>query len=134
MKTLIVEDEFTNRLLLQKLLAPYGESNIAINGKEAIFAFRSALDSGAPYSLICLDIMMPEMDGREALKLIREIEQERGILSTDGVRIFMTTALGDLKSIANAFQDLCDGYLIKPIKQANLLTLLKEHGLVEDAA
>ena len=46
MKTLIVEDDFTGRLLLQTLLSPYGECHIAVNGREAVDAFRRAMKRG----------------------------------------------------------------------------------------
>ena len=52
MKTLIVEDDFTSRLLLQTFLSRYGECHLAVNGKEAVEAFRMALDNGSPYNLI----------------------------------------------------------------------------------
>ena len=48
---------------------------MAVDGKEAIDAFRMAIEEARPYSLICLDIMMPEMDGHEVLKEIRRIEE-----------------------------------------------------------
>jgi len=124
MKSLIVEDDFTSRLLLQELLAPYGQCHIAVNGREAVFAYRMALDAGQPYDLICLDIMMPEMDGQTALKEMRAMEELRGIDSTHGAKIIMTTALGDIKNVAAAYQQLCDGYLVKPVDKAKLLGLL----------
>ena len=68
MKTLIVEDDFTSRLLLQELLKKYGRSHIAVNGLEAVEAVRLALDENEPYDLICLDILMPQMDGQLALR------------------------------------------------------------------
>ena len=46
MRALIAEDDFTSRLLMQKLLAPYGESHVAINGKEALEAYTAARRSG----------------------------------------------------------------------------------------
>ena len=46
MRTLIVEDDFTSRLLLQSFLSQYGECHIAVNGKEAVEAFRAAQESG----------------------------------------------------------------------------------------
>ena len=46
MKTLIVEDDFTSRLLLQASLSPYGECHIAVNGREAVEAFQSAREAG----------------------------------------------------------------------------------------
>jgi len=129
MKTLIVEDDFTSRLLLQKLLAPYGETHIAVNGREAVEAFRLALESGAPYDLVCLDIMMPEMDGQESLRQMRAQEEARGILSVNGAKIIMTTALHDIKTVAAAYKELCDAYLVKPIEKAKLLEAMQQLGL-----
>ena len=120
MKTLIVEDDFTSRLLLQELLKSYGPTHVAVNGKEAVEAVRSALEAGEPYNLICLDIMMPEMDGHQALREIRDMEEARGII-TNGSKIMMTTALGDVKNVNSAFYSLCDAYLTKPIHKAKLL-------------
>jgi two-component system, chemotaxis family, chemotaxis protein CheY len=126
MKVLIVEDDFTSRLLLQKLLSPYGEGHIAVNGTEAVSAFREALEASQPYDLVCLDIMMPEKDGHEALKEMRALEETRGIVSTRGAKIIMTTALGDIKSVTSAYDEMCDGYLVKPIDKAKLIALLDE--------
>lgn len=75
MKTLIVEDDFTSRLLLQTFLNPYGESHVAVDGIEAIEAFMLACAEKYPYDLVCLDIMMPRMDGHEVLKRIRGMEE-----------------------------------------------------------
>ncbi len=120
MKALIVEDDFTSRLLLQGLLQPHGECHISVNGKEAVEAFRTALASGQPYNLVCLDIMMPEMDGQTALKHIREIENKSGIFSSDGAKVIMTTALDDKVNIMSAFREQCDLYLVKPIEKEKL--------------
>jgi len=130
MKTLIVEDDFTSRLLLQELLKSYGPCHIAVNGKEAVEATAVALETDEPYNLICLDIMMPEMDGQEALRRIREQEEARGTLSTNGAKIVMTTALGDIKNVMAAYHSLCDGYLTKPIQKAKLLEELRNLKLI----
>jgi two-component system, chemotaxis family, chemotaxis protein CheY len=131
MKTLIVEDDFTSRLLMQKLLSAYGECHIAVNGKEAVVAFQHARQEKQPYDLICLDIMMPEMDGHEALRQIRAIEESEGTFSTAGAKIVMTTALHDMQNAMRAYQALCDGYLRKPINRASLVEQLKSLHLIE---
>ncbi len=130
MKTLIAEDDFTSRLLLQGLLKNFGPCHVAVNGKEAVEAARIARETEEPYDLICLDIMMPEMTGQEALRMIREHEETLGVLSTRGTKIIMTTALDDIKNVRNAFYNLCDGYLAKPIQQDMLLRELHKFGLV----
>jgi two-component system chemotaxis response regulator CheY len=130
MKTLIVEDNFPSRVLLQTFLSRYGECHIAVNGKEAVEAFRLAIDNGSPYDLICMDILMPEMDGKEAVRQVRAQEQERGIRSTDSVKIIMTTAAEDIKEVIQSFQALCDAYLFKPIDMLELLRNLKALGLL----
>ena len=131
LRVLLVEDDFTSRLVLQIFLSRYGECHVATNGKEAVEAFRSALERGQSYQLICMDIMMPEMDGREAVRQVRAMEEARGILSTAGAKIIMTTAVDDVKDVARCFNDLCDGYLIKPIDLAKLLSQMKSYQLVD---
>jgi len=130
LKTLIVEDDFTSRLLLQQILKTYGPFHVAVNGMEAVEAVRTALEKEEPYDLICLDIMMPEMDGQEALREIRALEEARGILSTKGARIVMITALSDMKNLSSAFGNLCDAYLVKPIEKAKLLSELRTLSLI----
>lgn len=130
MKTLIVEDDFTSRLLMQELLKGYGLPHVAINGREAVDAVRVALESGQPYDLICLDIMMPGMDGHQALKEIRALEDAKGIFSSEGAKILMTTALTDMKNKIDAFSGLCDGYLTKPIHKDRLLGELRKLNLI----
>jgi two-component system chemotaxis response regulator CheY len=126
MKTLIVEDDVTSRLLLQELLRDYGSSQVATNGIEAVAAVSAALEDNDPYNLICLDIMMPEMDGQRALKEIRELESQQGRVAKLGARILMTTALHDKDNIMQSFRAQCDGYLVKPIDKRKLLEQLRQ--------
>lgn len=125
MRTLIAEDDFTSRLLLQAFLSRYGECHVAINGKEAVEAFRLSLKNGRRYNLICMDIMMPEMDGQTAVQEIRGLEEGAGILSTSGAKIIMITALDDVKNVVQSFKSLCDAYIFKPVEIAPLLNHLK---------
>lgn len=130
MKSLIVEDDFASRLLMQNFLMPYGASHVAINGREAVAAFTEAWNEGEPYQLITLDIMMPEMDGQAVLRKIRAIESEKGILLGDGAKIIMTTALSDMENKVEALHESADAYLVKPIDRARLLELLRSLGVI----
>lgn len=56
MRILIVDDNFTNRYLMDKILSKYGKCDIAVNGQEALEAFKLAMDEGSLYDLICLDL------------------------------------------------------------------------------
>jgi two-component system chemotaxis response regulator CheY len=77
-----------------------------------------------------MDIIMPEMDGQQAITQIRALEEARGIFSTHGAKIIMTTAADDMKDVSRSFHALCDAYLIKPINTAKLLSELKSFRLV----
>ena len=131
MKTLIVEDDATSSIILQKLLSRYGEASIAMDGEKAVESFQSGLDSGEPFDLICLDIMMPKMDGHEVLTRIREMERGKGINGLDRVKIVMTTALEDPENVMAAFKEECDTYLTKPIFSDVLLEKLRDLGLLD---
>ena len=130
MKTLIVEDDFTSRLLLQEILKSYGPCQTAVNGRKAVEVVQEALEEGEPFDLVCLDIMMPEMDGQQALEMIRNLEESSGIPSNEGAKIVMTTALADMKNVMAAHRNLCDAYLAKPVDKARLLEELRKLGLV----
>lgn len=126
MKILIAEDDFYCRKLMHACLAPLGECDVAVNGAEACDAFVTAHKSGKPYDLICLDIMMPEIDGVEALKKIREIEEvEMGIKRRKRCMILMVTALEDMKTIMASYHLLCDAYVMKPVEQRQLLDQIR---------
>lgn len=69
--------------------------------------------------------MMPEMDGQEVLKKIRQYEEENDITPMEGVNVVMTTALGDYSNIEEAFLGQCEGYLVKPIDRQKLEKILQ---------
>jgi two-component system chemotaxis response regulator CheY len=129
MRILVVEDDFISRRLLCRYLEPYGECDVAVNGNEAVGAFKLLLLAGQHYDLICLDIMMPGMDGQETLKRIRTLEKEHAVAPDDVVKIIMTTALEDHDSVMAAFSNACDGYVVKPIEKRKFIETLQEIGL-----
>lgn len=132
MRILIVEDEFTSRKLLTALLSDYGQCDTASDGEECVDAFKQALEQGEPYDLICMDIMMPNKDGHQALKEIRGLEMERGISSADEVKVIMVTALNDPKTVVKAYyKGGAAAYLPKPIEVESLYAILRDLALIE---
>ena len=130
MKTLIVEDDFISRKMMQILLSPYGECDIAVDGEEAIEAFELAAREGKRYDLICLDIMMPGIDGHTVLKTIREMEEADQVFGGEQVKIIMTTALKDSRNVLEAFKAQCEAYLVKPIRKQELIQQIRALGLL----
>ena len=130
MKILIAEDDLACRKLLQSCLYEYGDCLVAINGLEAVKAVKDALDEGQPYDLVCLDIMMPEMDGRKALESIRRIENERGIVGLDGIKVIVTTVLDDSADVMEVFKSGREVWIVKPFSKRNLLEEMEKLGLV----
>jgi two-component system chemotaxis response regulator CheY len=128
MKILIAEDDFVSRKILNKILSPLGEIDNAANGNEALTAVRMAIEANEPYDLICLDIMMPEVDGIMALKKIRQLEAQKGVNPEARSKIIMTSALSDKKYVLAAVQAKCDGFLVKPIIKDRLFDELRKHG------
>ncbi|CAH2031232.1 response regulator [Trichlorobacter ammonificans] len=132
MRCLIVEDDFISRKILRELLAPHFDIEIAVDGQEGVTAFKLAHDAKAPYDLICMDIMMPRMNGSEALRAIREMERELGVPPNLEVKVIMTTALDDPKTVFDAYYNVgATAYIVKPIGKAKLMRELRTLGLVE---
>jgi two-component system chemotaxis response regulator CheY len=127
---LIVEDDFTSRRVLSHILESFGVCDVAVDGGEAVEAVRLGLDEGGRYDLICLDIMMPRMDGQAALKAIRSLEESRGILPGAGAKIIITSALDDSGNVLQAFRSQCDGYIVKPYDRQKITSALRDQDMI----
>ena len=117
---LVAEDNAVNQKLIQAMLKKGGCTvEIAEDGNEAIEKFTA---SPTDYALILMDIQMPEMDGFEAVKVLRE----KGFTS---VPIIALTA-----HALSGYRDEClaagmDNYLSKPVKREELFEVLQKHGV-----
>ncbi|WP_174733236.1 response regulator transcription factor [Mesobacillus harenae] len=108
---LIVDDERNMRQLLKIHLSSYFHIKQAGSGKEAL----SCLEK-EKVDLVILDIMMPDMNGWEVCKKVRETSQ---------VPILMLTARGDVKDKVQGFDIGADDYLVKPYIREELVARSK---------
>lgn len=105
---LVVEDDKNMRLLTTARLKPYYDVVAAANGAEALDIFyQQHID------LIVADIMMPEMDGFELVRTLREYGQE--------VPVIMLTAQQSFEAKKQGFSTGTDDYMTKPLKYDELL-------------
>ena len=130
MRALIAEDDFASRKFLANLLKKYGEVDITVDGEEAVYAFRYALEERDYYDLVCLDVMMPHMDGVQALRLMREMEDGLELPEEKCAKIIMTTALNEVDQVQEAFDFGCEGYAAKPIDVKAFCKVLVRMGLI----
>jgi two-component system chemotaxis response regulator CheY len=133
MRALIVEDDPLSSKILLKVLSAYGQCDVAVNGKDAVDAYQRSLEEASPYSLICMDIMMPELNGQEALRRIRELEQKAGIAADDMVKVVMTTSLNGTEQASQAlFKGGASAYFVKPLQLDNFIQELKSINVIPE--
>lgn len=131
MKCLIVDDDQLGRELIAEYLKGRGSADMAASGREAVEKYQAASESGSPYDLILLDIIMPGMDGHEAAKAIRRLEQERGITPDKGVNIIVLTSLNTPKDVIESYVSAQSAaHLVKPVTPEKLLATLNKLGLI----
>ena len=127
MRILVAEDDRLSRVFLKKFLVRYGECDVAVDGIEALDCFMDAVKQKKPYDLLCLDIMMPRVDGLKVLKAIRVLEKQHELKRTC---IIMMTALADVEYVDQALELGCDAYAAKPIDTDKVETVMKNLGLL----
>ena len=130
-RILICEDDTVTAHLLQGILQPYGEVVLATNGQTGWDLYARALAERTPFSLCCLDIHMPVLDGYALLERIRAEESTRELASHERVRILMITSVDDTDGFLHAATRGVDGYLVKPIDPEALREALWDVGIVQ---
>ncbi|MBF0427990.1 MAG: response regulator [Magnetococcales bacterium] len=129
MNILIVDDNAINRKILWEYLKSYGQCDMASNGVEAVEQFEAELATGNPYDLVLMDLMMPRMNGQNALNKIRDIERKHRVTMRDQVVIIIVTGASSPEELLKT-SDRNSGLLKKPVRQAELIDKLKRHGLI----
>ncbi|MBD3884651.1 GAF domain-containing protein [Phormidium tenue FACHB-886] len=123
-RILIVEDNATNRWLLNRLLSSLGfEIQEAVNGQAAIDLWQQ----WQPH-LILMDMHMPIVNGYEATRRIRELEQQRSFPTLHSpTKIIALTASTFSEQRQECLTAGCDDFASKPFKQEKLLQVLFQH-------
>lgn len=128
MRALVVEDDYASRIVMKKFLAEIGswEVVLAEDGIRGVDAFLQAHKDGLPFKLVCLDIMLPRVDGINALRIMRELEREHAYVPAT---VLMTTALYDKEKVDEAFRLGCQAYSTKPLDLKKIKDVLSKLGL-----
>ena len=113
MRILIAEDDVANAKFLSKYLSKFGEVVITPDGIAAVDEFVKHLEKGENFELVCLDIMMPKIDGYKVLASIRNAERKHGVSRMLRSKVIMTS-------------DDYDEYICKPIDIMKLNDILKK--------
>ncbi|MBW2353409.1 MAG: response regulator [Deltaproteobacteria bacterium] len=118
---LIVDDNATNRTILNKTLLSFGcFPEEASNGKDALSLLRRSVEEDRAFDALLLDHQMPGMDGEDVARAIQADPRLRG------PRILILTSIGQ-RGDAKKFRELgCSAYLTKPVRQSQLLDALAE--------
>ncbi len=117
-KILLVEDNLINQKIAKLMLQKFDQIiDVAENGLIAVEKFRNDT-----YDLILMDLHMPELNGFEATRKIREFEQENK--RKEKVRIYAMTASSLQDESENCLSAGMDGYLSKPFRNDELMALL----------
>ncbi len=131
MKILVAEDDFASRRFLAKFLSQFATVDITVDGVEALDAYLLAEKDNSPYDLICLDIVMPKVDGVEVLKSIRDYESSKGIMPDKRVKIIITSALHETHLVQKSFEFGCEAFITKPIDTEKLIEVMVKLGLIK---
>lgn len=128
MRILVADDDFSNRKLLEKILEGYGEVVLVDSGIAAVEKATAGMEEQNAFSLICLDIMMIQLDGYKALEAIRAAEKKYQVLPNQRAKIIMISALDkDVSEDIQVSSDY-DAYLCKPIVLDKFEQLLADMG------
>jgi two-component system chemotaxis response regulator CheY len=129
MRSLAIDDEFISLSKMVAMLEPFGSCDAATSSQQALDLFRQALDAATPYRLVTIDIHLPGMSGITLLGRLQAEERRRGVARS---RKLMVTAEATAGNVLAALTGECDGFMVKPVRQAALLEKLAALGLLTE--
>ena len=116
-KILIVDDAIFMRKMLSDILAKDGHQIVgeAENAKEAVNLYKKLKPD-----VVTLDIIMPDVEGIDALKAIKEITTQ-----DPQARILMVSAMGQQETVVEAIQAGAKDFIVKPFQPSNVTSAVK---------
>ena len=118
-RVLLAEDNEVNQLVIRHMLDPNAyELVVADNGREAVDLYQ---DDPNQFDVVLMDVSMPEMDGYEATRAIRALEQEKALSSTPIICLTAHVMASDIEAADEAGMD---DYLAKPVNKDKLDRML----------
>lgn len=134
-KCLVVDDDELSREMILNYLEGYAACETASNGREAVEKVQASHEKGDPFSLIILDIVMPEMDGHEAGKAIRAFEKNLGIPLGNQVKIIVLSSVNTPQEIMQSFMTINPAaHLVKPVEPGKFRETLAKIGVRKAAS
>lgn len=130
MRVLVVEDDHVSEAIITAFLPESAEVEVVDNGTDAIEIHARALDDQHGFDLICLDVMLPGVDGAAVLRNIRDKEAAVGLPEDARAKVIMTTSVAERATVLEILQTGCDGYLVKPYDKTRLLEELERLALI----
>ncbi len=130
MRTLIVEDNLVNREFLMAVLEERAQCVAVETAEEALELVDKAWEQGEPFDLVFMDVLLPGMDGLQALERIRTKENILGLDDAGRIKVIVTTALDDdLDTAQPLFDGAHSSYVAKPLTIDKISRELKNFGL-----
>ena len=135
LRALIIDDDPVTKRFLAEILSPFAACELAANGREGLDAFARALGAGRPYDVIFIDVMMPAMDGHQALEAMRHLEHEQHVGPADAAKVIMVSAVDDSRNVYRAFfQGQALSFLPKPFTSDAVLAELRKFDIIDQPA
>ncbi|MGA2499143.1 MAG: response regulator [Tepidisphaeraceae bacterium] len=123
MRSLAIDDEFVALSKMVAMLVPFGECDAATSSQQALELFFIALENARPYSLVTIDINLPDTNG---ITLLGRLQGEERRRRAPRARKLMVTAQSTTSNVLAALSGECDGFLVKPVRRVVLIAKLVE--------
>jgi DNA-binding response OmpR family regulator len=132
MRTLVIDDDYSCSTMFSMFFKRYGDCDITSIGQDGITAYKNAVRSGNMYDLVVIDLILPDTNGIEILKLIRAEEDMCNVSDDFRTKVLLTTSLDDEENriIEKILTKGIEAYYVKTFANGGLREKLTELGFI----